>query len=172
MKELISTSKLLQPNNIAPRRTFVPLNWYGRPSIESKSFRTWYIKSPQIRLRSAFKANLDITNCKNFSNITSNYDGVLLVSPKYTLDMCTSRLIKTLGATPPKFFQKITDDSNTQCIKNKIFLNISSANQTRGNLRSEIMTPLSYHLSNLSLIALKTMRLLAQILNRKLHSFQ
>ena len=43
-----------------------------------------------MRLGNAFPAILDTPNCKTFSGIAPNYDGVSLVSLKYKLDICTN----------------------------------------------------------------------------------
>ena len=67
---------------------FVPLNLHGPPNIAPKIFGARFIKRPYTRLESAFYANLDTMNFKEFPN-----RGPL----KHTVDINTGMPKKTLG---------------------------------------------------------------------------
>ena len=67
------SSQIAVTYSVIPRGTFVPLNWYEQPNIESNFFRTKFVKRPKTRMRCAFQANL---NSKNYGEVLQFHSSI------------------------------------------------------------------------------------------------
>ena len=83
--------------NVVPRHTFVSFNQYGCPKIEPKSFGARFVKRPQTRLGSAFKADLDTLNSKTFTDKSPHQGEGSSVPLKYTVAIYTGMSKKNSG---------------------------------------------------------------------------
>ena len=75
---------------VVPRRFIVPLNQRGCPKIESKCFKSRFVKRRYTMLGKAFSANLFSLNSKNFTDKVPNHAECSSAPLKYTVARYTS----------------------------------------------------------------------------------